>query len=278
MIRQYFSEKERDTTNYNFCFIRITEDKEKDNQLIEYLQKNILKAYRDVEFYKYKKRNLDRSGLSKYIKEKVIPNSDKGLGVAVQHGDFGEVFASLIIEFMEQRIPFQKLRWKINKNKSVFGTDIVSFDSIDNPSEITYCEVKTRKNVFCKEKGKKGKLIAVVACDALGYDKKNNNEAILDFMSRIWFNNKDYERSNIFFDLVDGVRPITSKYEIFLITDSLIRVEKLGESLRALNELEQEIKPLSVFFVFVDNLSDLMKDTWDTIVENGALFIERDSL
>lgn len=275
MIRQYFSEKERDTTNYNFCFIRITEDKEKDNQLIEYLQKNILKAYRDPEFCRCIKQSLDRRGLENYIKNCVIPSDNNEFDVAVRHGDFGEVFASLIIEFMERRVPFRKLRWKINKNKSVFGTDIVSFDSIDNPSEITYCEVKTRKDVFCKEKGK---LIAVVACDALVYDRENNNKAVLDYMVRKYFDSKDFDRANIFLNLVADIRPITSKYEIFLITDSLIRVEKLGESLRALNELEQEIKPLSVFFVFVDNLSDLMKDTWDTIVENGALFIERDSL
>ena len=72
-------------------------------------------------------------------------------------GDFGEIFASLIINFIENKETFNKLRWKYNNDKSVFGTDIVSFDSLDEPSEICYCEVKTRENCLKKEEVSRGK-------------------------------------------------------------------------------------------------------------------------
>jgi hypothetical protein len=39
VIRQYFSEKQIDTPEYDFSFICITQDKEKDNELINELQK-----------------------------------------------------------------------------------------------------------------------------------------------------------------------------------------------------------------------------------------------
>lgn len=275
MIRQYFSEKENNSQKYDFCFISITEDKPKDDELIYELQKNILRAYRNSKFFQQQRRNLNRAGLENYILKYVIPDDITNFDLAVRYGDFGEVFASLIIEYIRGKRTFHKLRWKFNSNKSVFGTDIVAFDSLDNPKEITYYEVKTRKNALKREALE---FITVIAYKSLEKDMNSNTETILDFMSRFYFDSNEYDKSKIFSDLVDGIKPVNKNYEIFVITDSKVLSKKYKKLLSALHSIPKTITPLSVTFVFIDNLKELMADTWDTIAENGAEFIERDVL
>lgn len=275
MIEQYFSEKGKDSLKYDFCFISITEDKPKDNELIFELQKSILKAYRTTKFLQQKRRNLDRAGLENYILKNVIPSAITNFDLAVRYGDFGEVFASLIIEYIRKKETFHKLRWKVNSNKSVFGTDIVAFDSLGNPKEITYYEVKTREDALRKEKSE---FITILAYKSLEKDMNSNTESILDFMSRYYSDLEEYDKSNIFSDLVDGVKTVNKNYEVFVITDSKILSKDYKNLLSALHSIPKTIAPLLVTFVFIDSLKELIADTWDTIAKNGAEFIETDVL
>ncbi|MBP3367682.1 MAG: hypothetical protein J6K96_11970 [Treponema sp.] len=275
MIEQYFSEKENDSQKYDFSFISITEDKPKDEELICELQKAILRAYRDPKFLQHKRQNLDRAGLENYILKNVIPNAITNCDFSVRYGDFGEVFASLIIEYIQGKKTFHKLRWKYNSNKSVFGTDILAFDSLNNPKKITYYEVKTRKKALNKEKNE---FITVIAYKSLEKDMLSDTETILDFMSRFYFETHEYEKSDRFSDLVDGASTVDKSYEIFVITDSNVLSKNYQQLLSELHSIHKKISPLSVTFVFIDNLKELMTDTWNTIVKNGAEFIEMDVL
>lgn len=288
MLTQYFSEKEIETPEYNFSFVCITQDKEKDDALIIELQKNIIKAYRKPSFLQRKRRNLDRHGLEDYIKNKVIPEKITNFDLAVRYGDFGEVFASLIIQYTQGREVFHKLQWKYNPNKSVFGTDIVAFDSLDNPSEITYYEVKTRENALKKEEIGRKRIrkdeiiekdyITVIAYKSLEKDMLSDKESILDFMSRFYEQSNDLDKSDLFSDIVDGARAVNKSYEIFIITDTQIISKDYQLLLQALNAVPKSIRPLSVTFIFIENLKSLMTETWNTIVEHGASFIEENSL
>lgn len=280
MIEQYFSEKERDSQKYDFCFVYITEDKAKDDELICELQKNILRAYCFPAYFQQKRRNLDRKGLETYIKGNVIPNNANRIDLSVRNGDFGEIFVSLIIEYFYKKEPFYKLRWKVNSDKSVFGTDIVAFDSLDNPTEISYYEVKTRKNPLKKEPLNKdcNEFITVIAYKSLEKDMNSNTEAILDFISKFYFRLGEYDKSKVFSDLVDGVKSVNKNYEIFIITDSNILSKDYQKLLSALQSIPKTITPLSVTFIFIDNLQGLITDIWETIAERGAEFIEANAL
>lgn len=288
MITQYFSEKGIETPEYDFSFICITQDKEKDNELINELQKNILRAYRSPSYLQRKRRNLDRAGLEDYIRKNVIPDKITNFDLAVRYGDFGEVFASLIIEFTQGREVFHKLRWKYNPNKSVFGTDIVAFDSLESPSEISYYEIKTRENALIKEEVSRRKegnteiiekdFITVIAYKSLEKDMLSDKESILDFMSRFYEQSKELEKSDLFSDLVDGVKSVNKSYEVFIITDSKNLSKDYKSLLTALNSIPKTINPLKVTFIFIDSIKQLMTETWNTIVEHGAVFIEENSL
>lgn len=288
MITQYFSEKGIETPEYDFSFVCITEDKEKDDELICELQKNIIRAYRRPSFLQRKRKNLDRAGLEDYIRNKVIPEKITNFDLAVRYGDFGEVFSSLIIEYIHNKDVFHKLQWKYNPNKSVFGTDIVAFDSLNNPSEITYYEVKTRENIFKKEEISRRKngddeiiekdYITVIAYKSLEKDILSDKESILDFMSRFYEQVNDFDKSDLFSDIVDGVRTVNKTYEVYVITDTNNLLKDYLKLLQALNDIPKKIEPLSVTFIFIEKLKQLMTETWDTIVERGANFIEENSL
>lgn len=288
MIEQYFSVKQKDSQTYNFSFICITEDKKKDIVLIKELQKEIIRAYRSPRLLQRKRGHLDRNQLIDYINKKVIPQELTNFDKAVRYGDFGEVFASLLINYLENKISFNKLQWKYNKDKSVFGTDIVAFDNIDAPTEIGYYEIKTRENSLKKEEIDKIKVgdkkqsikdyITVIAYKSLEKDMNSDTESILDYMSRLYENANDLDKSDLFSELADGVRTINKIYAIYIITDSKIYNKKYSILLSSLNNIPITINPLSVNFVFIDNLKTLMKDTWKKIAINAADFIEADEL
>ena len=288
MIEQYFSQPTSDSQTYNFSFITITENKKRDEQLITELQKKILTAYRSQRYLQRKRRNLNRNQLIDYINKKVIPRDKTNFDLAVRHGDFGEVFASLIIQYIEKKEFFNKLRWKYNNDKSVFGTDIVAFDNINNPTEIGYYEIKTRENALKKEEIEKVKVgknnksildyITKIAYKSLENDMNSDKESILDFMSR-WYEEKDdLEKSDLFSDIVDGVRTVNKIYSIYIITDIKITKKKYSILLSSLNSLPITINPLNVVFVFIEDIKGLIKETWSTIASNGADYIEANSL
>lgn len=288
MIEQYYSVKQNDSQTYSFSFICITEDKRKDIVLIKELQKEIIRAYRNPRFLQRKKGHLDRKQLIDYINKKVIPRELTNFDRAVRYGDFGEVFASLLINYFENKDSFNKLQWKYNKDKSVFGTDIVAFDNKNNPTEIGYYEIKTRENSLKKEEIDKIKVgdskksikdyITVIAYKSLEKDMNSDTESILDYMSRLYENANDLDKSDLFSELADGVRPINKVYAIYIITDSKINKKNYSILLSSLNNIPLTINPLSVNFVFIDNLKSLMKDTWKNIAINAADFIEADEL
>lgn len=288
MIEQYFSAPTNDSQTYNFSFITITENKKRDDKLITELQKKILTAYRSPRYLQRKKRNLNKNQLIDYINKKVIPRDKTNFDIAVRHGDFGEVFASLIIQYIENKESFNKLRWKYNNDKSVFGTDIVAFDNIDNPTEIGYYEIKTRENALRKEEiekikvGKKNKsildYITKIAYKSLENDMNSDKESILDFMSR-WYEEKDdLEKSDLFSDIVDGVRTVNKVYSIYIITDIKITKKKYSILLSSLDSLPKTISPLNVVFVFIEDIKGLIKETWSNIASTGADYIEANSL
>lgn len=296
MITQYFSEKGIETPEYDFSFICITQDKEKDNELINELQKNILKSYRAPNFYQLKKNSLTRTELENYIKNNVIPKAENGFDYAVRYGDFGEVFASMILRFLYHKESFNKLRWKYNPDKSVMGTDLVSFDSIDNPTEIIYSEVKTLQNALEKKtitwkkvNGRKVPditgFITVVAYNSLEKDIDSSRETILDYMSRLYLEKEDYKKAQLFSDLVEQKKTIDKSFKIFIITDSSIIKDKetdnekdFLQTLTDIATIKNKISPLSVTYIFIDKIKELVTDTWDTIVSNGGNFIEENTL
>ncbi|MCB1174530.1 MAG: DUF1837 domain-containing protein [Leptospiraceae bacterium] len=135
-------------TQYSFNIVQITEKSSPDNDIVKYLQETIITSYRTLDFYNFhlgKEATLDE--IRQYINEQVVPKNENQFDRNVRHGDWGEILAGLIVTYFQDLIiPINKLQWKFNKDKAVFGTDLIAFNNNEKIDDIFFYEIKTRKN------------------------------------------------------------------------------------------------------------------------------------
>jgi helicase len=273
MIDTWLSASAPDSTSYpTFKFIEITERCAPDERLLKFIQEKILYAYRDQNFLIRNFQQKTPDVIKNYIEKNVIPADINNFDKSVREGDFGEIVSSLIVGEIQHREAFTKLRWKINKDKSVFGTDIVAFDSMNDPSKVYYYEVKTRYDAMKKEspgKGEPSECITVIANKSLQYDI-SMNENILDFMAREYNAHGQYDKADKFLDYVLHPESIEKAFEIFILTDSSIYNKNYAMLLQMLDDVQNKETPLSITFVFIDNMKQFVDDIWSTIIDNSV--------
>lgn len=266
MIEDWLKYEEKEDAGYVFKLIHITENQSPpDNDLIKHLQKKILLSYRNLDFYKfYLGEAATKDEIKKYVKEQVIPKEENQFDRNVRQGDWGEILTILIIsKFQNLEIPINKLQWKFNKDKAVFGTDLLAFNKGEKIENIYYYEIKTRLNPDKKEgKNPNRHYIAVWAYNSLYKDEQSPTESIADFLTRLYFEKEDYDTASKFKDIVKNPHKYNRKFELFLIIE---KSKFIDEILQELNELPPELEPLNVTIVFIENLGDLVKETWKDI-------------
>ncbi len=266
MIEDWLKYEEKDAPEYVFRLIHIMENQSPpDKELIKYLQDNILISYRKIDFYKFHLGDTaTEDEIRSYVKEQVIPKEENQFDRNVRQGDWGEILATLIVsKFQNLEIPINKLQWKFNKDKAVFGTDLLAFNKGEKIENIYYYEIKTRLNPDKKE----GKIpnrhyIAVWAYQSLYKDELSPTETIANFLELLYFEKEDYETSSKFKDIVKNPHKYNRNFELFLIIE---KSKFIDDILQELNELPPELKPLNVTIVFIDNLGKLIKETWEDI-------------
>jgi len=266
MIEDWLKYEEKDTSEYVFRLIHITENQSPpDDDLIKYLQKKILTSYRKLDYYKFHLGNAaTEDEIRDYVKKQVIPKEENQFDRNVRQGDWGEILATLIVsKFQNLEIPINKLQWKLNKDKAVFGTDLLAFNKGEKIEDIYYYEIKTRLNPNNKEEKRPNRhYIAVWAYKSLYKDEQSPTESIADFLERLYFEKEDYDTASKFKDIVKNPHKYNRKFELFLIVE---KSKFINEILQELNKLPPKLKPLNVTIVFIDNLGDLVKKTWQDI-------------
>jgi len=251
---------------YVFSFIRVTEKNKPDMNITKLLQEKLIFSYGTEKYYsQYFEENSTEEEIRKFVIDKVIPAENNQFDRNVRQGDWGEIFASLIVVYFRKlEIPINKLQWKFNKNKSVFCTDLIAFNNADKIDDIYYYEIKTRQNPD-KKKGKKGEpkqFISVLAYNSLLKDAESPSDAIINFLYKLYIDKEKYETANKFKDIMKNPDKYNKKYEIFLIVES---TKFNTNMLDDLNSLKPNLSPLSVTVVLIDNLKQLVENTWKDI-------------
>lgn len=266
MIEDWLKYDEQENTDYVFKLIHITENQSPpDEKLIEYLQEKILTSYRRLDFYKFHLgETATEDEIRSYVKEQVIPKEKNQFDRNVRQGDWGEILAALIVsKFQNLEIPINKLQWKFNKDKAVFGTDLIAFNKGEKIEDIYYYEIKTRLNPDKKEgKNPNRHYIAVWAYQSLYKDEQSPTETIANFLEQLYFEKEDYDAATKFQDIVKNPNNYNRKFELFLIIE---KSKFIDEILKELNGLPPKLNPLNVTIVFIDNLGKLVKETWGDI-------------
>lgn len=247
---------------YLFRIVRITEKKSPDDDIIKYLQDKIITSYRSLEFYTFHLgESATEEEVRRYVNDHVIPKNDNQFDKNVRQGDWGEILSGLIVTYFQNLvIPINKLQWKFNKDKAVFGTDLIAFNNSERIEDIYYYEIKTRKNPDTKE----GKIpnrfyVSIWAHNSLLMDVNSPTESIADFLERLYFEKKEYNTASKFKDMVKNPQNYNKKFELFLIVE---KVNFTADLLIELNSLPPQLDPLNVTIVLIDNLSDLVNRTW----------------
>ena len=115
-------------------------------------------------------------------------------------------------------------------------------------------------------------------------DIDSGRETILDYMSRLYLEKEDYKKAQLFSDLVEKKKIIDKSFRIFIITDASIKDKETNnekdflQTLTDIAAIQDKISPLSVTYIFIDKIKELITDTWNTIVSNGTKFIEENTL
>lgn len=265
MIENWLEYEEKNDTAFVFKLVQITEKVSPDDDLVKFLQEKIITSYRSMDYYKFHlEETVSEEEIRKYVQDQVIPKAENQFDRNVRQGDWGEILSGLIVSYFQNLlIPINKLQWKFNKDKAVFGTDLIAFNSGDSIEDIYYYEIKTRVNPNNKEgKNPNRFYISIWAHNSLLKDEQSPTESIADFLERLYFEKKDYNTASKFKDIVKNPQNYNKKFELFLIVEKDKFVDAI---LTDLNKLPPQLEPLTVTIIFIDSLSDLVNRTWDDI-------------
>lgn len=272
MLLHSWLESPKSSNKANFTLLEITEKTSPpDEDILKWLNLEILSAYRDVWYLKYSYKNKTKEELMKYLDEYVFPNMKDQFSRNVWQWDFWEIITSLIAIYVHNLIvPIKKMRWKFNKEKSVFSTDLVSHNNWSEIEEIHYYEIKTKQNltdkIKCRFDGTK-KYITSIAYKWLEQDQNLPNWALFDFLSRQLYQEWKYDLSKVYWDLVlRDKNDITRKYEIVVIG------EKSTFSTEIIDELEAQsiiLPNTCLTLILIENFKDLLWVLRNKIINNS---------
>lgn len=263
MINNWLQHNEQ-VSSYSFRSIYIREKAKPDNGTIEFLQEKIITSYRNLDFYKFSLEDSSEADIRNFVLNQVIPANITQFDKNVRQGDWGEILSALIVAyFQDLEVPINKLQWKLNKDKAVFGTDLFAYNKGDKITEVYYYEIKTRLNPKNKEgKDPNRNYITVIAHNSLAKDESAPTESIAEFLSRLFFEIGKLNEAKKFKDIVKNPQNYKRNFEMFFIIESKNFDKKI---LDELNNLSPQLAPLRVTLIFIEDLQALVQNTWNDI-------------
>jgi hypothetical protein len=270
MIDDWLSYQVRIPNGYvRFQVIDIREKKQPDAPISEYLGREIIGSYRNLEFLKSAYRTEPESALVQYIKDYVISSEKNTIAKNVWQGDFGEILAGLIVSHFEGlKVPLKKLRLKFNRERSVFCTDMVAHD--EPISTLHYYEIKTRLKVKRETVNGLTANITVIAHNSLHKDEQAPNEFIADFLSRMHYDNQQWEEARRYSDIVKNPRSYAKNYELFFIIDDKSTIVEILDDLEA---LPPALQPLRTTVVLIKDLGRLIVTMKQVAIEEAKKYV-----
>lgn len=261
MVKRWICEVPREDNNLCFTVLDISEHREITEEVKKLLASNLILSFRDIEHLKQRYKNQPEEKLREYIEGKIFSSEKDGFSRATRIGDWGEVFCGLVLDqFRGYTLPIKKLCWKINNEKSLFGTDVFAVKQADNGDveSLIYSESKVR-TTYSKHIGKE-------AYESLYKDNGDSLPDIIDFISRVYFHKGDYEMAHKFDDVFLNIEKYDKEFQIFLLFDKGIWKDEI---LEILNELPPELENLFVTVILIDDLRDLIDETYRLAIGVG---------
>lgn len=265
MVKRWISETYDNENDFRFVVIDISEYTEITEEIKKVMATSLISSFRDIKQLKRRYENQPKTKLKEYIESKIFATKKDNFSVATRRGDWGEVLCGLILdEFRGYKLPVNKLKWKINNERSLFGTDVFAIkeNASGNIESLVYTESKLRTS-YSKDIGKE-------AYQSLYKDNGSSLPDIIDYISRLCFDKRDYEMADKFDNIYLNMKKYNKEFQIFLIFD---KNTWRKEILDILNDLPPELDHLFVTIVLIDNLKVLIEETYELTIEVGEKLI-----
>lgn len=273
MLKKWLSIKEVVPSPYVFRLINVVEKGSPDEAIRGFLGKEILTSYRNLEYLKFKYREEPKQKLIDYIDNYVIPSKKNQIARNVWQGDFGEILAGLIVSyFFGFVVPIHKMRWKFNKDRTTFCTDMVAHNPSGPIKDVFYYEIKTRLAIRKEVVNHVSNYITVNAHNSLLRDEQIPNEGIADFLSRYYFEQGDFDAAMKYGDVVSNPGSYNRKFELVFVIEAS---RYIADILDALHNLPPTLKPLSVTVVLIQGLGRLIVETRKLAIDGALEYVYR---
>ena len=113
--------------------------------------------------------------------------------------------------------------------------------------------------------------ISIIAHNTLLKDEKAPTESIALFLFQLYLEKGDYDNVYKGKDIIKNPQKYNRHFELFFIIE---RDNFIEEILQELNALPPQSSPLRITIIFIDNLKQLVNNTWQDI-ENSLVHLLR---
>lgn len=255
----------------HFTVIEVMEHKIADEEIKSFLNSQMLEEYVWVDFLINRYKPQDKAKLIDFLEKTILPDKTIWLSKNVWQGDLWEILAKLIVSYYRDLlVPAKKLRLKKNKDKSVFWIDMIAHNKWNTINNWIYYEIKTKQDLMKKVSSSKWnpRYITLVAYDWLERNAEKNCEATASHLSLSCYENGDYAKSALYWEIVDGTNKVKKYYEIFVIWEKSTYKEDI---LSALDSINPSLSPLNVTVVLIDWFKELIEELrnkiWDDAIK-----------
>ena len=168
---------------------------------------------------------------------------------SVTRGDFGEVVAAEAIEAFDNLVvPVRKLRYQIDPNQTLPGTDVVAFD-INEEREITGLHLAESKY-----REKPGRSVLVEAIDQLEADRTRKFATTINFLAH----RLREDGSPLYQEFIDYLTDTGERNDTYSVCLTCDTEEWNGIPLEEAAALGETLKPLLIRVVTIEDANDLI--------------------
>jgi len=235
-----------------FSTIEINEEVKVNDQIRLFLKKLVIDALFDLQLLEDAAESLGWTRIKEMVRNKAAK------GFRLQRGDFGEIITNAILEeIFGYLIPIPKLRYRIDSDQSLPGTDsiAVKWDGT-SITEVCYVETKTRSssNSVVAVEGYKqlvsdfGKPSCEMTEFVLARLRDTNNKLFAPFLTYMKDRRQNTDLESLSLGLVWEVKTWSER--------CLLNLE---------NTMNSSVPKLVVLLVRLAGLKELVKVTYDAI-------------
>jgi len=271
MIDQWLSSYPSSPLHKLYAQVNVVEIVDPSENVKDYLGKELVDSYRQLDFLKFHYESLPEADLRNYLKTYTLPPDHNQITKNVRQGDFGEVLAHLIVSFFENRaVPLKKMRWKFNAGRSVFSTDMLAHNHGPAITDLYYYEIKSRLNIKKESINGLNAFVTIHAHNSLLKDANQPNEGIADFLSRYYFEKEDFAQATKYHDIVNNPTKYNKSYELFFIIETPKYIDDILDDLEV---LPPGLNPLRVTIVLIKNLGRLIVEVQNRAIEQAVDYV-----